>query len=247
MSPDPSIPPLRDLPPGRLESRHAHLLSEIGRQRRWRLRPPTVTWTSPRVAAVAGASATAAAVIAATVAVTWSGSGPSRRPAAVPPQIAYAFHVSPARSLRYSRVTASSGVTLTDATVPAFRRHRGGRVPIAVYALARYQAAANGDGHPTALRWVKTTRQRAVSSQSGDRVDSPRRPVYFVVLHGRFVDKNAYYLGAAARAPKGTVLSFTIDRRSTQVLDFALGNRNPNYSKLGRPHRLSFGAGRGTK
>jgi hypothetical protein len=120
-------------------------------------------------------------------------------------------------------------------------------VPRAVYALARFQAAANGDPRPTAMQWVKTTRRLAVSSQSSARVDSPTRTVYFVVLHGHFVDKNAYYLGSAAKAPKGTVLSFTIDRRSGQVLDFALARRSPDYSRLGRVHRFSFDNGRRTK
>lgn len=113
--------------------------------------------------------------------------------------------------------------------------------------LAWWEAVTNGDRHPTAVQWVRTTRQLAVSSQSGDRVDSPGRQVYFVVLHGRFVDNNAYFLGSGANAPRGTVLSFTIDRRSGQILDFALGNRNPDYAKIGRPHRFGFGKVRRTK
>lgn len=244
MSPDPSIPPLRDLPPGRLETHHAHLLREIGRRRRWRLRLPSVTWTSPRVALVAGASAAAAAAIAVA-----GGGTPSGHVASLDlsPRLSYAFHVEPARMDK--NIASDYLPAPGDAR---FTRQRGARVPRAVYVLARFQAATNEDRSPTAMQWVKTTRQLAVSSQSRDRVDSPRRPVYFVVMHGHFVDKNAYCQcvgakGSAAGAPTGTVLSFTIDGRSGQVLDFALSNRSPDFSKLGRTHRFTFGQGRGRK
>jgi hypothetical protein len=135
MNPDPSIPSLRDLPPGRLEAHHAHLLSEIGRQSPSRLRPPTVAWTSLRVAAVAGASATAAAAITAAVAVTWGGGAASGH-ATGPRHPAYAFHDSPARSITYSGLDylplAASRVYST-----AYGLRRGGRVPLRVYLLAR--------------------------------------------------------------------------------------------------------------
>jgi hypothetical protein len=255
MSPAPSIPPLRDLPPGRLETHHAHLLAEIRRQPWWQLRRPAITWTSRRVAGVAGVSATATAAIAAAVAVTWGGGTPSSqstsRSVIASPRLAYVSHVSPPRPLKnrgQDYLPSAAG----DSAPFSYGIHRGSRVPIAVYVLARRQAAANGDRHPTTLQWVKTTRQLAVSSQSNDRVDSPSRPVYFVVLDGRFVDKNAYYLGVGpkgsdANAPEGTVLSFTIDIKSGQILDFALANRNPDYSKIGHPHPFSFGKARGTK
>ncbi|HUZ14819.1 MAG TPA: hypothetical protein VMU72_01410 [Gaiellaceae bacterium] len=194
---------------------------------------------------VAGASATAAAAITAAVAVTWGGGAPSRDVTG-PRHLAYAFHVPWTRSITlsgrdYLPAVQSKSLSTADSL------HPGGRVPSGVYVLARYQAAANGDRGPIAVQWVKTTRQLAVSSQSGDRVDSPSRPVYFVVLHGHFVDENAYYMGGAARAPRGTVLSFTIDRKSGRVLDFALAKKSPDFSKLGRPQRFSFGSGRRAK
>jgi hypothetical protein len=243
MSRDPSIPPLRDLPAGRLETHHALLLAEIARQSRHR---PTLTWTSLRVAAVAAASATVAAAIAVAVTLSWNGGAPSHGVTA-PPRLVYSFHVSPVRSITYDGLDLLPVADSADSLTAAYSFDRRSRVPIAVYALARYQAAANGDQHPTSVEWFRTTRQLAVSSQSRDRVDSPSRPVYFVVLHGHFVDKNAYYIGGAAKAPRGTVLSFTIDRKTGQVLDFALARRSPDYAKLGRPHRFSFGAGGGTK
>ena len=58
MSTDHSIPPLRDLPPGRLEMRKAHLLSEIALQPRRGLRRPLHT----RLRLVAAGLALAAAV-----------------------------------------------------------------------------------------------------------------------------------------------------------------------------------------
>lgn len=247
MSPDPSIPRLRDLPAARLEIHHAHLLTEISRKRSWRR--PSIRWTSLRVGAVAGAGVVAAAAIA--LAVTWgSGNHTTPRDVTVSPPLAYSFHVSPPRPVGdqedYLPAPARAWALTGDVG------HRGRRVPIVVYVLARQQAELNGDGHPAALQWVKTTRQLAVSSQSSDRVDSPGRPVYFVVLHGHFVDTNAYYLGvgpkgSAANAPKGTVLSFTIDRESGTILDFALGNTSPDYRRIGRPHRFTFARRRRTK
>lgn len=249
----PSIPPLRDVPPTRMEAQRAHLLAEIGRQPRWRRRP-AITWTSLRVAAVAAASATVAAAITAAVAVGWGGDT-SRRQATsstvAVPALVYVSHVAPARTVknddRYLFPSGLTSATTRPASLSAYGLFRGVRVPIPVYVLAVHEAAENGDRHPTSVQWVKTTRQPAVSSQSGDRVGSPHRPVYFVVLHGHFVDRNAYYIGRAADAPTGSVLSFTIDRRSGQILDFALGNRSPDYAKLGRVHEFRFGRARGTK
>ncbi len=252
MSPEPSIPPLRDLPPSRLEAHRAHLLAEIGRQPWWRSRPAT-TWTSLRVAVVAGASATAAAVIAAVVATGWGGGSAPRQATSstvAAPVPVYVSHVAPARRVKNDDLyLLPSALTAATAREPltASGRFRGVRVPMLVYVLALHEAADNGDRHPTSVQWVKTTRQPAVSSQSRDRVGSPHRPVYFVVLHGHFIDRNAYYIGRAAGAPRGSVLSFTIDRRSGQILDFALGNHNPDYAKLGRAHQFRFGKARGTK
>lgn len=249
-----SIPPLRDLPPGRLEAHRAHLLAEIGRRPWWRFSRPAISWTSLRVAAVAGASATAAAAITAAVAMTWGGGSVPRQstssPVVAEPALVYHFHATPPRRVKNyvpSDLTSDATAATGPETLTAYALYRGIRVPILVYVLALRQAAENGDRQPTGLRWVKTSRQLGVSSQSGDRVDHPRRPVYFVVLHGHFVDKNAYYLGPAADAPRGTVLSFTVDRKSGQILDFALGNRNPDYAKLGRMHPFRFVQARGTK
>jgi len=243
MTPEPSIPPLRDLPPGRLETHHAHLLSEIGRKphpRPWRRGP---AWTLPRVAAVAAASATAAAAIA--VVVTWghgAPAGPSAaRPAGAPPALIYVSHAS---LLRVTPSSRDEYVPTLDGTfaLSAYRQAHGSRVPLLVYVFARFEATTNGDRRRVAGEWVKTTRQRAVSSQTRDRVDSPRRTVYFVELRGHFVVRNAYYIGRAA--PRGSVLTFTIDRRSGQILDFAFGRRGPDLSRLGRVHRFSLGNAR---
>ena len=167
----------------------------------------------------------------------------------VRPALAYVSHVS--RPLPINRQTADSVLLTPTGTVGLIGFTsgwaRGTRVPIPVYVLARNLAATDGDLHPRVVQWVKTRRQIAVASQSSDRVDSPGRKVYFVVVHGHFVDKNAYYLGAARNAPAGSVLSFTIDLRSGQILDFALGNKSPDYSKTGRPHRFSFAKARGKK
>lgn len=53
MSPDISIPPLRDLPPGRLEARKQHVLSEIERRRPARVGLSQLISTRRRIAGVA--------------------------------------------------------------------------------------------------------------------------------------------------------------------------------------------------
>lgn len=236
-----SIPPLRDLPPRHLEARKQHLLAEITREPRSRLRA-SIRWTPLRLAGVAGAAA-AAAIAVALVSTTGGGVSTSGRTSAAPIAPLYAFHASLASRVKGNH---SYAVTYRASVLDAERAARTQGVPLPVFVLARRQAASNGDPHPTRADWLKTTRQQAVSSQSSDRVDSGGRPVYFVVLHGHFVDENAYYLGrgkkgSSANAPHGTVLSFTIDVKSGDVLDFALGNSSPNYSKIGTPHRFTLG------
>lgn len=258
MSPSHSIPPLRDLPPGRLDVLTEGLLHEIKAAPNSRWSWPSITWTPILVAGVAVLSAAVAAAIA--VAVTTSGGRGGQATALVHPVSAggivprlaptYAFHLQRAGS---SADLPASWSAYTGSDF-AFSQGVARGVPRVVLDLARLQAVANGDRHPTFAQWFKTTRQLAVSSQSSDRVHSGRRPVYFVVLDGRFVDRNAYYLGrgkkgGSAAAPRGTILSFTIDRKTGQILDLALapGNDRPSYRKVGQPHTFPLGAFGGQK
>jgi hypothetical protein len=115
----------------------------------------------------------------------------------------------------------------------------GSRVPAFVTAAANRVAAINGDAHPSSAGWVKTTRQRAVSAESTDTVDS-NQPVYYVVLHGHFAATKGY-LGPGAAVPTGTILTLTVDASTGEVLDNSLSNRTPDFSHTGRLSALALG------
>jgi hypothetical protein len=126
---------------------------------------------------------------------------------------------------------------------------RQGDVPLSVAILAPKLAAFN-DGRQLILgRWIKTTRQRAVSAQRGPRVAGGQRSVYFVVLHGHFSARRL--LGSRGshgrKAEEATVLAFTIDRVTGDILDVTLSNSSPNLSKIGAPHSFVIGSHGRTK
>jgi hypothetical protein len=83
--------------------------------------------------------------------------------------------------------------------------------------------------------YVRTTRQAAEKVASGDWVDSDQ-PVYLVLLRGNFVD---YYAHGLYRTrddfPRGRVITFTVDE-SHGILDFGIGDKEPELSKLGAVH-----------
>jgi hypothetical protein len=102
-------------------------------------------------------------------------------------------------------------------------------------------ATINGEPTPTQAQWVETTRQVAVASQSSDGVDSDQN-VYFVILHGQFVDTHAY-MPPGASAPTGTVLTMTVDASTGEVLDSGLSDIAPNYTDTGTPAAFSLQSG----
>lgn len=111
--------------------------------------------------------------------------------------------------------------------------------------LALRLARLSGDPVPTSVEWLRTTRQLAVSSQDTVRVNRGYSPVYFVVVQGRFASKRTLLSGSGpkastARAPRVTVLTFTADVRNDEVLDLSLGNRLPDYSRIGMPHHFTL-------
>jgi len=238
-----SFPPLLDVSPGELEVQKQHLLSEITREReKTRLSLPGIPRLRPRfvvpAVAVIGAAAIAVAL------VSTSGGGSPGGTVAAPVAPLYAFHASLSSTVRANHFY---GYEPSFANLTGAKARHG--VPALVSAWARREAAVNGDRHPLRGEWIKTRRQRAVSSQSADRVDGGQRLVYFVVLHGHFVDRNAYYLsrgkkGSSTGAPHGTFLTFTIDAKRGAILDFALANGAPSFSKLGTPTRFTISPGR---
>lgn len=143
------------------------------------------------------------------------------------------------RRLLLVGVAASAAFALSVALAGAATRasHRAVHAsatpqpPAFVGELAARLAAINGDARPASASWVQTTRQTAVSANSQDTVDS-NQTVYYVVLHGNFVDKNAY-LPVGASPPRGTVLTFTVDVQTQSVLDTSLSDNEPDMARVG--------------
>ena len=87
------------------------------------------------------------------------------------------------------------------------------------------------------MEWVKTTRQTAVSAENAGRVDGRSLPVYFVILHGHFVDNSAPR-PHGAKPPRGRILTDTIEIKTGRTLDFGIGNSEPSFAKTGKPHHF---------
>jgi hypothetical protein len=84
---------------------------------------------------------------------------------------------------------------------------------------------------------VKTTRQKSVSAESGGLVPGGSLPVYFVVIHGHFVDTLAR-LPLGAKPPRGRIVTYAIESKTGWPLDFGITNSEPNFSKTGTPHHF---------
>ena len=69
---------------------------------------------------------------------------------------------------------------------------------------------------------ILTTRQRAAG---GDIVNSDQ-PVYEIVLRGSFICGQCS-VPAGATAPRGTILTLTLDRTTFRVTDFGIGDVAP--------------------
>lgn len=244
MNPEYWTPPLRDLPPGSLEARKEHLLIEISRERAPRLSLPRVNWTPLRLFALAGAGAAVAAALAFAVV-----SSPNNGVLVHSPL--YTFH-APLASLKHGGGHANTQTSVAASYLAAAARSAGPSAPLAnVAALASRLAVLDRDAHGLSGVWFTTTRQLAVSSQSTDRVEGPSTRVFFVVLHGHFVAKKPLFAGrraggGAAVAPTGTILTFTIDSKSGDILDVTLGNRSPDAAALGEARHLVFASDRRT-
>jgi hypothetical protein len=90
---------------------------------------------------------------------------------------------------------------------------------------------ATGHAHPGQASFVRTTRQAAMSLSGAGRVGS-NQPVYYVVVHGQFVDQNAK-VPAGKPLPSGAVITFTVDCANRSILDFSIGQTAPNIARLG--------------
>ena len=237
-----SFPPLLDLSPDEIQTHTQHLLREIAREpqraRRLFFRKPT------RILLAAAGAAMAAAAIA--VALVPSSGGRTLNPRSAAPPLAplYSFHTSITSDSPGGGYYSSTGLngdhripSLTVAAAlsgdAASRKH----VPRAVLVLAAAQAHAYGNRGPTLVQWVKTTRQKAVSAENAGRVDGGSLPVYFVILHGHFVYSFAPR-PPGAKSPRGRILTDTIEIKTGRTLDFGIGNGEPNFAKIGKPHHF---------
>jgi hypothetical protein len=226
------FPPLLDLSPDEIRTRKQHLLREIaGGPQRARL-PRT------RIIGIVAAAGAAAAIAAIAVALVPASPGRSRSPftpAAAKPTLApfYSFHASVTSYSADHRDYSQIG----DHVIPSLDALAASRkdIPRAVLALAAAQARSYGNRRQVRVQWLKTTRQTAVSAENAGRVDGGSLPVYFVILHGHFVDNSAPRPHGAT-SPRGRIVTDTIEIKTGRTLDFGIGNGEPKFSKTGKPH-----------
>jgi hypothetical protein len=92
-------------------------------------------------------------------------------------------------------------------------------------------AALCGDEHPTDMRFVETTRQKAAKLLDGARVDSDNG-CYAVVLRGNFVDTKAFT--PDGRSVYGTTMTFIVRSTDGAITDFGLNDLlYPDLDTLG--------------
>jgi hypothetical protein len=188
----------------------------------------------------AAASAAAVGVAIAVALVPASGGRRPLNPRSAAPPLAplYSVHASVASNSLSDRTAPPSSFSSDQLlSMVAAPTALGKHIPRAVLVLAAAQAHSYGNRGPTLVQWVKTTRQRAVSAENAGRVDGGGLPVYFVILHGHFVDKSAH-LPSGAKQPRGRILTDTIEIKTGQRLDFGIGNGEPNFSRTGTPHHF---------
>jgi hypothetical protein len=95
-------------------------------------------------------------------------------------------------------------------------------VPAWVVQEAQRMAAANGDPTPSSVQWMLTdanTAAAAVGLEEGD----PDQRVYLLVLEGRFTATMSHP-PAGEEFPEGSILAFTIDPSTQEVLDWNLSD-----------------------
>lgn len=117
------------------------------------------------------------------------------------------------RSQRVSKAEAAPIETAT--TLPSWNS-------MSLRDMAVQWAAFCGEEHPTDIRFVETTRQRAAKLLDGARVDSDHA-CYVVVLHGSFVGTKAF-MPYGAQPPHGTTMMFIVRSSDGAITDFGLND-----------------------
>jgi hypothetical protein len=122
----------------------------------------------------------------------------------------------PALATLSSGASVTAGSAIPASAIPALRTH--------MLRLARY----SGDAHPASIRAVFTTQAKALRTATpGDLIPgSARRPVYLVVMTGKFKYVEAS-VPHGARIPAGRYLAVTINPSTFRVMDLGIGNHRP--------------------
>lgn len=100
-----------------------------------------------------------------------------------------------------------------------------------VKALAVEVAKVNGEKSPQALDVVTSKRKAAQGQLKGGVVDSDE-DVYVVQMRGQFVG-NMASVPKGTQAPKGTVMTLTIDKATGELTDWSLSSKTTDLGKLG--------------
>ena len=99
-------------------------------------------------------------------------------------------------------------------------------------------AAQNGGNIPTTAEVVLTKRQESQDLVAGGDEVGSNEPVYLVQMEGSFV-VNAAPIPSGAEAPTGSTLWFLVDAESGQSLDWGLGLKPEDLSKLGEVSQIT--------
>ena len=115
----------------------------------------------------------------------------------------------------------SSAIVTPGSAIPA------SAIPVLTSSMLRL-AKWNGDAHPTSIRAVFTTEDKALQTATpGDLIPhSTGVPVYLVVMIGGFTDTHAP-VPHGAKVPTGRYLAVTISISTLRVMDLGIGNNKP--------------------
>lgn len=120
-----------------------------------------------------------------------------------------------------STLTALSFASAATPGIPA------SAIPALSTAMLRL-ARQSGDGNPTSIRAVSTTREEALRDATpGDMVPgSAGQPAYLVVIIGKFKLDNAP-VPRGAHPPTGRYLAVTVNPATFRIMDLGLSNHKP--------------------
>jgi hypothetical protein len=112
--------------------------------------------------------------------------------------------------------------------------------PAGRLALLASRLAADAEEHsPQVAHYVRGSRRAVNRADNGDQIKLPDQSVYYVVVHGNFVAKNAF-VPPGSPPPTGTVMAFTVDPETYDVLDYSLSDKPRDLARFGAPVRLAI-------